>query len=513
MNITGHLLLGSREAWGRQAAFHALNPATGEPLAPAFSGAGEAEVREACAMAAAAYSSFRQTSSEQRADFLLRIALNIIALGRELLDRAASETGYPRGRLESECTRTINQLHLFGNLVRSGQWQGVRIDHAMPERTPLPRQDLRLRHIGIGPVAVFGASNFPLAFSVAGGDTASALAAGCPVVFKGHPAHPGTSELVGRAIQKAVAECNLHEGVFSLLSGPSPQLGASLVTDPCIKAVGFTGSRSGGLALMRTAANRPEPIPFHAEMSSINPVVLLPGALKARAETIAANFVSALTMGAGQFCTNPGLVIAMDSPELDAFTEAAARILSATPAATMLTPGIHAAYTSKIGKLTAHPALRHSAYGMRDEGPNQCRAALLAIDAETFLADPLWQDEVFGAASVIVRCADLASLEAVIEKLEGQLTATIHMEDADSELAGTLLPALEEKAGRVIVNGFPTGVEVCDAIVHGGPFPATSDARSTSVGTLAIGRFLRPVCYQNFPTRLLPDCLKEEAPA
>lgn len=511
MTITGHLLLGSREVWGEQGTFQAIDPASGELLLPAFSSAGEIEVEQACALAAAAFTSFRQTTPQLRADFLDKIALNILDLGDELIDRAASESGLPRARLEGERGRTVNQLRLFSALVRSGTWLGVRVDRALPERTPLPRPDLRLRHVGIGPVAVFGASNFPLAFSVAGGDTASALAAGCPVVLKGHPAHPGTSELVGRAIQQAVVDCGLHEGVFSLLAGPSVQLGASLVADPRIKAVGFTGSRAGGLALMGIAAARKEPIPVYAEMSSINPVILLPGALNARADSVAKNFVNALVMGAGQFCTNPGLVLAIDGPGLDAFVDAAAAAVAAAPASTMLTPGIHAAYASKLAKLIAHPALQRSERGMEGSGPNRCQAAVLVIDSQAFLSDAVWQDEVFGAASVIVRCTDLAALHEVVASLEGQLTATLHLEDTDSDMASALLPALEEKVGRIIVNGFPTGVEVAGAMVHGGPFPATSDARMTSVGTLAIARFLRPVCYQDIPDALLPDCLRDAA--
>ncbi len=512
MTMTGHLLIGARAVWGPQAAFRALNPATGESILPEFSSTGETELREACGLAADAFTSFRRTTLDQRADFLMKIALNIIALRSELIDRAADESGLPRGRLEGERDRTVTQLRLFSTLVRSGKWQGLRVDPAMPEREPQPRPDLRLRHIAIGPVAVFGASNFPLAFSVAGGDTASAFAAGCPVVFKAHPAHPGTSELVGRAVQQAVADCGLHEGVFSLLTGAANELGAGLVADPRIKAVGFTGSRAGGLALMQIAAAREEPIPVYAEMSSINPVILLPGALAARADSIAKNFVNALVLGAGQFCTNPGLVLAIDGPGLDDFVEAALAAVAAAPASTMLTPGIHAAYVSKVERLVGHAALRRSKRGQETNGPNQCQASLFVIDAAAFLNDPVWQDEVFGAASVIVRCPDQDALNKVIAHLEGQLTATVHMEQADLELADTLLPALEEKVGRIVVNGFPTGVEVADAMVHGGPFPATSDARMTSVGTLAIARFLRPVCYQNFPVALLPDCLRDATP-
>lgn len=511
MTITGNQLIGARDVRGQEAPFYGIDPSTGGTLEPAFSGAGKAEVELACALAAQAFASYRQTALDARADFLEKIAVNILALGDELIDHAMRESGLPRARLEGERGRTVGQLRLFSTLVRSGDWQGIRHDEALPERKPLPRSDLRLRHIGIGPVAVFGASNFPLAFSVAGGDTASALAAGCPVVLKAHPAHPATSELVGRAVQRAVAECGLHEGVFSLLAGASIELGGALVADPRIKAVGFTGSRGGGMALMRIAAARPEPIPVFAEMSSINPVMLLPAALAARAESIGREFVASLTMGSGQYCTNPGLVLAIDGPGFDTFMASASAAVTASPAATMLTPAIHGIFTQQTGKLARHGALKQVARGQPGHGPHECQAALMLVDAADFLADPVWHNEVFGASSVVVRCPDLATIEHVISHLEGQLTATFQMDPADLPLAQQLLPQLEEKVGRILVNGYPTGVEVASAMVHGGPFPATSDARITSVGTLAIVRFLRPVCYQDFPDALLPTVLQEQS--
>ena len=508
MTITGNQLIGGREVPGKQAPFFAVDPATGAQLQPAFTGAGQAEVELACALAAQAFTSYRHTSLGERAGFLERIGQNIVALGDELIDAAMRESGLPRGRLEGERGRTVNQLNLFAALVRSGDWLGMRHDPALPEREPLPRPELRLRHIGIGPVAVFGASNFPLAFSVAGGDTASSLAAGCPVVLKGHPAHPATSELVGRAVQKAVVDCGLHAGVFALLVGPSIELGGALVADPRIKAVGFTGSRGGGTALMRIAAARPEPIPVFAEMSSINPVVLLPGALAVRADSIAKGFVASLTTGSGQFCTNPGLVLAIDGPGFETFMQSAADAVEASPAATMLTPAIHGIYTRQTAELANHGALRQVVRGQPGSGPHECQAALMLVEASDFLLDPLWHNEVFGASAVVVRCPDLATVQQVISHLEGQLTATVQMEAADLPMAQLLLPQLEEKVGRILVNGWPTGVEVASAMVHGGPFPATSDARITSVGTLAITRFLRPVCYQDFPEALLPEVFR-----
>ena len=358
-----------------------------------------------------------------------------------------------------------------------------------------------------GPVVVFGASNFPFAFGVTGGDTASALAAGCPVVVKAHPAHPGTSELVGRAVQAAVAACGLPEGVFSLLYGAGNWLGGALVADPRIKAVGFTGSRAGGLALMRIANGRPEPIPVYAEMSSINPVLVLPHALKARGDAIAKAFVASLTLGAGQFCTNPGLVLAQDGAALDQFVAKAAENLGACPPATMLTPGIHRAYSLGIERIASRPGVNTIARGQAVEGANLGRPAFFSTDAHNFLADQSLREEVFGASSVLIRCPDAGTMRRIVEQMEGQLTVTLQMDGEDLEYAKTILPALERKAGRVLVNGFPTGVEVAHAMVHGGPFPATSDGRSTSVGSLAIQRFLRPVCYQDFPADLLPAAL------
>ena len=359
-------------------------------------------------------------------------------------------------------------------------------------------------------MAVFGASNFPLAFSVAGGDTASALAAGCPVIVKAHGAHPGTSELVGRALAKAVKDCGLPDGVFSLLYGSGREVGIALVTDPRIKAVGFTGSRSGGIALTQAAQARPEPIPVYAEMSSINPVYLFPAALHARAEALAQGFVASLTQGAGQFCTNPGLVIAAAGPALERFVATASELLPACAAQTMLTPGIFQAYEAGVGKLTEHAQI--AAKGMAAQGPNQGQAQLFVTQASAFLRNEHLQAEVFGAASLVVVCANDEEVRQVSEQLEGQLTATLHLDDADLARAQALLPVLERKAGRLLVNGWPTGVEVCDAMVHGGPFPATSDSRSTSVGTAAILRFLRPVCYQDFPDSLLPAALQHANP-
>ncbi|WP_298191222.1 aldehyde dehydrogenase (NADP(+)) [Novosphingobium sp.] len=490
--------------------FRALSAATGEPVGPAFPVHGPAEVDAACAAAAEAFAAYRATGREERAAFLETIAEEILAIGDLLIEAAMRESGLPRARLEGERGRTVGQLRMFAGVVRAGAWQQLRIDPALPDRQPLPRPDLRLRMIPVGPVAVFGASNFPLAFSTAGGDTASALAAGCPVVVKGHPAHPETGALVAGAIARAVAACGLPEGVFRHLTGPSNELGAALVQDPRIAAVGFTGSRAGGLALVRLAQARSVPIPVYAEMSSINPVLLLPEALKARGAALGAAFAGSLTMGAGQFCTNPGLVLAIAGEGLDAFMTAAAEAISAAAAQTMLTNGICKAYAGGVATLAGLPGVERVASGLTGEA-GQGQAALFRTSAQAFLAEAAMGHEVFGASSLVVVCNDEAELAAVIGALEGQLTATLQMDSSDEALAARLLPLLEMKAGRILANGWPTGVEVCHAMVHGGPFPATSDPRTTSVGSLAIDRFLRPVSYQNISAGLLPPELRDEA--
>lgn len=512
MTLEGKLLIGQQAISGQQADIHAVNPATGETLSPAYPGGSKSEVEQACALAEAAFDSYRETGLEERATFLETIAAEIEGIGDELIERAMAETGLPRPRLEGERGRTCGQLRLFASVVRAGEWLDVRIDPAMPDREPLPRTDLRQRHIGLGPVAVFGASNFPLAFSVAGGDTASALAAGCPVVVKGHSAHPGTSELVGRAIQRAVAKCELPEGVFSLLFGSGREIGQALVADPRIQAVGFTGSRNGGTALMATAQARPQPIPVYAEMSSINPVFLLPEALKARGKAIAAGFVGSLNMGAGQFCTNPGLVIAVQGSELDAFVEAAGEAVKASPGQTMLTPGIHDAYQQGVDRLANHAKVTEVARGLAGKTAHSCQAGLFVTQAEAFLNEPALQEEVFGSTSLVIACANAQEVARVAAQLEGQLTITLQMDDGDLATAKQLLPILERKAGRILANGWPTGVEVCHAMVHGGPYPATSDSRTTSVGSAAIFRFLRPVCYQALPEGLLPEAIRDGNP-
>ena len=513
MMLTGEMLIGGRAVRGTESTLRAVNPATGEEMEPEFGGGSTADVDGACTLAEAAFDSYRAVSLEKRAGFLEAIAQGILDLGVVLVERVMSESGLPRGRVEGERGRTVGQLRLFASLAREGRWLSATLDRALPERTPLPRADLRSQKIPVGPVAVFSASNFPLAFSVAGGDTAAALAAGCPVVAKSHSSHLGTSELVGRVIQKAVADCDLPEGVFSLLVGGGSSVGEALVQHPAIQAVGFTGSRRVGRTLVALAAAREVPIPVYAEMSSINPVFLLPGALAQRAEKIGQGLIDSVTLGTGQFCTKPGIVMGVAGADFDRFRAAAQSAIEAKAATTMLNSGIHRAYchgAAAWGKDSGVQTL--SAGGAPPGGSYAGQPMLFATTAQHFMASPSLLEEVFGPAALLIECGDTDELLAVAKYLNGQLTATLHLAEEDIPLARVLVPVLERKAGRVLVNGFPTGVEVCYAMVHGGPSPATSDSRVTSVGAMSIERFLRPVCYQDFPAALLAESLQDENP-
>jgi NADP-dependent aldehyde dehydrogenase len=509
MSISGEAIIGGVHERGAAGSFKAWDPTERDYLEPSFHMVDAGQIDRACRLAGEAFDTFRATTDEQRARFLDSVAEQIMLLGDELIERAMAETGLPRARLEGERGRTCGQLRMFAELLREGSWHDARLDSALPERSP-PRPDLRYHLVGVGPVAVFAASNFPLAFSVAGGDTASAFAAGCPVVLKAHSAHPGTSELVARAVVKAVQLCELPAGVFALLTGTGNGIGQALVGHPAIQAVGFTGSRSGGTALMAVAAARKQPIPVYAEMSSINPVVLMPHALEHRAEEIGRGFAASLVLGVGQFCTNPGLVLAIDGPGLQTFCKAASEALKDTTAAVMLNQNIADSYRKGVDSLAGNAAV--STLARQEHGEGQGAAALFRVGASEFLQRHELHEEVFGPASVVVVCKDAAELRAVIEVLEGQLTATLQIDPEDYAQARTLLPLLERKVGRILANGFPTGVEVSSAMVHGGPFPATADGRSTSVGTGAIQRFLRPVCYQNLPAELLPEPLGDANP-
>ena len=482
---------------------------TGEPLPYAFHQATGGEVEAAVQAADAAYPVYRSTSPAQRAAFLDAIANELDALGDDFIQHVMRETALPEARIRGERSRTSNQLRLFAEVVRRGDFYAARIDRALPQRTPLPRPDLRQYRIGVGPVAVFGASNFPLAFSTAGGDTASALAAGCPVVFKAHSGHMLTAAHVAGAIDRAVASSGVPAGVFNLIYGAG--VGEALVKHPAIQAVGFTGSLRGGRALCDMAAARPQPIPVFAEMSSINPVIVLPQALQARGEQVAGELAASVVMGCGQFCTNPGLVVGIQSPQFEHFVQTLVARMADQGPQTMLNAGTLRSYQNGVQHLLAHPGIQHLA-GQPQTG-NQAQPQLFKADVSLLLnGDPLLQEEVFGPTTVVVEVADAEQLAEALRHLQGQLTATLIAEPDDLRAFASLVPLLERKAGRLLLNGYPTGVEVSDAMVHGGPYPATSDARGTSVGTLAIDRFLRPVCFQNYPDALLPDALKNANP-
>lgn len=507
--LTGASILAGVPTVGNGSEVRGYNPATNEPLEPAYTLIDAEQLRVATSQAQAAFDSFRSLEPAKHADFLESIAENIEAVGAELVARAMAETGLPEARLSGERGRTCNQLRLFAAVVRQGDHHGVRVDPAQPQRVPMPRVEIRQRKVPVGPVAVFGASNFPLAFSTAGGDTASALAAGCPVVFKAHNAHPGTSEIVGQAITKAVADFDLHPGVFSLVYGAGASIGQALVADPIIKAVGFTGSRSGGTALMATVAARPEPIQVFAEMSSINPVIFFEGALNENLAGHAAAYLGSVTGSSGQLCTAPGLVFVPTGAAGDAFAQEVSAQAPATSGQTMLTQGIYNSWVSGVETLGAQPGVTLLGQGATGNSENAPAPTVYSTDIEQLLTNPVLQEEIFGAASLIVRYADVAELKLALAKLEGQLTATLQLNEQDYQAASKVLPLLEAKVGRILINGWPTGVEVGHAMVHGGPFPATSAPQSTSVGSLAIERFLRPVAYQNFPEALLPQPIAE----
>ncbi len=462
-------------------------------------------VDQAAKAAEDAFWSYGYSSPVERAAFLDRIADEIEARGADITEIGTQETGLPAARLEGERGRTVGQLRLFARYIEKSDHLDIRHDEAMPDRQPLPRPDLRLVQRPIGPVAVFGASNFPLAFSTAGGDTASALAAGCPVVVKGHSAHPGTADIVAQAVDAAIKALGLHSGVFSLIQGGKRDVGTSLVQHPLINAVGFTGSLAGGRALFDLCASRPHPIPFFGELGSVNPMFILPAAIANRGAEIANGWSASLTMGAGQFCTNPGIAIVLDGPDADAFTETAAAALTAVAPQTMLTDGIADAYRSGVartGKDTAVRELIGTSCSTREASPY-----LYTCSGDAWLSNEGLGEEVFGPLGLIVRARNVEQLREIALSLEGQLTCTLHLDEDDNPVAKELLSILERKAGRILVNGFPTGVEVCNAMVHGGPYPASTNFGATSVGTMAIRRFLRPVCYQGVPISLLPEYL------
>ena len=511
VKFLGRSLIGFRECSTAGEPFFASEPATGARLQPGFVPATSQEIDLAAKLATEAFDVFRRISGKERGAFLRRIAEKIEANASHVIERAGQETALPAARLQGETARTCGQLRLFAQVVEEGSWVQARVDRADPERKPLPKPDIRSLLRPLGPVAVFGASNFPLAFSVAGGDTASAFAAGNPVIFKAHPAHPGTSELVGRAIQQSVRECGLPEGTFSLLFDAGARVGTELLRHPLVKAGGFTGSRVGGRALMDIAAARPQPIPFYAEMSSTNPVFVLPGALRERAESISAGLHASFTMGAGQFCTKPGLVFL---PEGAAGITQKLRALVEGPAQFhLLTKTIHSAYESGIAKRRTAGSVSLVAEGPAgaEQAGFAATPALFETNAAAFVYGDL-EGEIFGPTTLLVQGCSREQMLTIARSLEGHLTATLHGTEQDLYEYADLIAILENRVGRLLFNGFPTGVEVTHAMVHGGPYPSTSDGRSTSVGSQAIFRFARPVCYQGFPDSALPDELKNANP-
>lgn len=512
MTLTGKNIIGGKLLAKGNKVFYAINPSTGQQLEPAFTDATSEEIDSAVQLASIAFQAYRTKSGRARAEFLETITEEILSLGEDLIHRCMAETGLPEARLIGERGRTVNQLKLFAELLREGSWVEARIDTADPERKPLPKQDIRSMLRAIGPVAVFGASNFPFAFSVAGGDTASALAAGCTVVVKGHPAHPGTSEMVSLAIQRAVQKCNMPEGTFSMLNGTSVDVGLGMVEHPLIKAVGFTGSFKGGKAIFDAAAKRLEPIPVFAEMGSTNPVFILPKALAQRKDAIAQGLSASVNLGVGQFCTNPGLVFLEASEDTESFKRFLAEHISKSAGGVMLSSGISKNYHIGVEKVGAIPGVEVLARGQAADSAHHGASHLMIATAQSFLNEPALQEEVFGPSTLLVTGEHKDELIEAARHLHGHLTVSIHGTEEDLIESQELIAILEQKAGRLIINDYPTGVEVCHAMVHGGPYPATTDSRSTSVGTGAIKRFVRPVCYQGFASALLPDELKEDNP-
>ncbi len=514
MNLTGKHYIGHAVSADSSDTFHAKNPATGEDLPTAFHEATSGEIDRAMSLAAHAFNEFRHTSAERRAAFLEAIAHEVEALGDALLELTHAETGLPMPRLTGERGRATSQARLFAELAREGSWVDARIDLPQPDRQPLPKPDVRSLMQPVGPVVVFGASNFPLAISVIGADTVSALAAGCPVVIKSHPGHPGTCEAVAQAVVKAAEDCGLPEGVFSLVQGKTNAVGMALVEHPKTQAVAFTGSLRGGRALYDVACSRPHPIPFYAEMGSVNPVFVLPGALANGADALASGFVQSLTLGTGQFCTNPGLVFGMKSESFGAFISASAENAAAAAPSTMLHPGIHQAYNAGVVRLRDIAGVKVAGQSSTEADAAKAQAAvyLLETDSETLRQNPALFEEVFGPVSTAVNCQDAGELEEFANKLEGSLTATLHGTPEDLESHKGLIEILETKVGRLIFNGYPTGIEVCHGMHHGGPYPATTHSYFTSIGTRCIYRFVRPVCYQGWPQESLPEELRNDNP-
>ncbi|MDX1681280.1 MAG: aldehyde dehydrogenase (NADP(+)) [Akkermansiaceae bacterium] len=509
--LLGKSIIGWSRSEGSKISSQGVQPGTGAQLEPGYCAATDEEVQKALQLASSAFGEYSKRSGKERAEFLRKIAEGIDAVVEDIVERGQLETALPEPRLRGETARTTGQLRLFASLIEEGSWVDARIERAQPDREPLPKPDIRSMHCPLGPVAVFCASNFPLAFSVAGGDTASALAAGCPVVVIAHSSHPGVAEIVGTALQKAAQLCKMPEGVFSLLYGGGRTVGQAVVSNPAIQAVGFTGSRAGGTALMATANQREQPIPVYAEMSSINPVVLLSGGLAKGEEALAEGFYGSLTLGVGQFCTNPGLVF-LEEGSGEGFLAKLKELIEAGSGAPMLNSGICRSYKDSTQEMADHEGVDTLAVCSAAAGKDEAVPVAFTVSAEDFLADPdKFQSEMFGPATLIVK-GSIEKITEAISKLEGQLTASLHGTEDEVAANAALVAALQNRAGRLVFNGFPTGVEVCSSMVHGGPYPATSDGRSTSVGTMAIQRFVRPIAWQDFPDAALPAELQDGNP-
>ena len=514
--MTGNHIIGGEFCGGRGRKFFGVNPATGAKLKTAFCEAGTDEVNRALELADGAFNILQTVPVRKIAALLERIAGRLEAEGDKIIARAHLETALPAERLRSELARTAGQARAFSAFASGGSWAQARIDHALPERKPLPKPDIRTVFMGAGPVAVFGASNFPLAISVAGTDTLAAFAARCPVVVKGHPAHPGTCELVARVITEAVARAGLPPGMFSMLQSSGYEAGLALVKHPLTAVVAFTGSLRGGRALFDAASARPDPIPVYAEMGSVNPVFILPEAASARAEEIAGGFVSSLNTGAGQFCTNPGMVLAVGGPAFEKFLAAVCKNASCVPPAPMLHAGIQDAYDRGTARLSSIPGVKLAgtaeAGAPRGDGPKMAVCKIFTADAGLIAGRPELSEEVFGPATVIFRCKNTAQMLDIARGMRGSLTAAIHGTERELLKYGGLVRALQRRVGRIVFNGFPTGLEPCASLHHGGPYPATTHSFFTSVGTAAIYRYVRPVCFQGFPEAALPEELREANP-
>ena len=514
MEIKGVSIIGFNDGAESGQSVRAVNPSTGQEIEPPFIQATTEEVDQTAELAHKAFLEYSQLSGVDRARFLNEIATQIEAIGDTITPRAMEESGLPEARIKGEIGRTTGQLRLFASIVEEGSWLNVRIDTALPDRQPLPKPDVRAMQRPLGPVVVFAASNFPLAFSTAGGDTASALAAGCSVIVKAHSSHPGTAELVGRAVREAATVTGMPDGVFNVIFGSGRSVGSALVSHPRVKAVGFTGSTAGGTALMKLASERAEPIPVYAEMGSVNPVFILAGALAEQSDSIASGLHASATMGVGQFCTNPGVVMVQQGEQGETFKENFTKLMSEHADEVMLNRSIQKAYCEGVSSRESNSNVEVLVSSDTDSesGPSLGSTAVFQATTEQFLEDSSLSHEIFGPGTTLIRYNSKEDLLKIAENLTGQLTATVHGSEADLNEHTDLIAILERKVGRILFNGFPTGVDVCPSMVHGGPFPATSDGRSTSVGTFAIDRFTRLVAYQNCPQSLLPDELKDSNP-